>query len=241
MSRGVPRFHPAEIESNDGGDRSMAERSDLLATARELEALAATDGIRPAEGFDDRVMRAIAAEPAPRVPVLSGSRALWLGVPLALRNAWAVARTSGRPRAVRAQALAFVLLVCVLAGSLVTAAGALTVGGLLGQHPDATPSIGPGPTAPAPTPAATPNQTPEPTQTPGTAASPSPEGPGATARPTATPKAGQTPRPTQTPRPIETPRPTETARPTETPRPTDTPQPTDHGSDGSGGGSPGSG
>ncbi|MEO8570570.1 MAG: hypothetical protein ABI553_02625 [Chloroflexota bacterium] len=227
MSGGAPRFDPSEIDSGNPGDRSIVERADLLAAARELEALAGIDGIRPTEGFDDRVMRAIAAQPAPRAMAGAGARPAWFGVPLALRNAWAVAGTSGRPLAVRAQALAFVLLVCLVAGSLVTAAGALTVGGLLGQHPDATPSTAPAPTAPASTPTPSPSQTPEPTPTPGIEESPSPgttTDPGETTRPTATPTGAQTP------------------RPTETPEPTDTPQPTDsHGSDESGGGSPGPG
>ena len=57
-------------------------------------------------------MAAIALEPAPRAVVSSGSAVRGAGIAaflFAIRNAWRVATAGGRPFAVRAQALAFVL------------------------------------------------------------------------------------------------------------------------------------
>lgn len=249
---GGPRFDPSEIRAPGEGDSSVAELAGALAAARELEALATSDGIRPTDGFEDRVMRVIATQPPPRIAVRSGATVRG-GRPaaflLAVRDAWGIATTGGRPMAMRAQALAFVLLVFVAVGSLATA-GAVTVGGLLGQHESPTPSLEPGPTV-APTPAGPadptptfsddPSASPEPTETPGPGETADPGGagetakPGATPRPTATPKAGETPRPTQTPRPTGTPQPTETPDPGHTPEPSD-----GHSGDtGSAGGAPG--
>jgi hypothetical protein len=256
---GGRRFDPSEVRVPGETDATQAELASLLAAARDLEALAASDGIRPTDGFEDRVMGAIATQPAPRVAVRSGS-AVRGGPPaaflLAVREAWGVALTGGRPMAMRAQALAFVLLVLVAVGSL-AGAGAVTVGGLLSQHESPAPSVAPDQTI-SPTPSATPAPTPtmtdgptsstEATETPGPGETGVPGGtsdpggpgetgrPGETARPTATPKAGQTPRPTQTPRATETPRPTDTPDPGDTPEPSD-----DHGGDGSGSGGPGPG
>ena len=66
-------------------------------------------------------MAAIAAEPAPRLVVKPATavRGGRLGAFLvAVRESWAVAFSGGRPMAVRAQALAFVLLVVLAAGAL---------------------------------------------------------------------------------------------------------------------------
>jgi hypothetical protein len=170
------RFDPAELRTSGAPGDTQPTDSELaraLGIARDLEALAASDGVGPTEGFEDRVMAAIAAEPAPRLVVRSNGRR---GGPLAafalaLRDAWGVATGGGRPLAVRAQALAFVLVVVLGVGAL-TAIGAITVGGLLRSGPSPAPSIQPAPTV-APTPAVTapPNpspsaETPEPTETP---------------------------------------------------------------------------
>lgn len=243
---GGPRFDPSEIRAPGEGDSSVAELAGALAAARELEALATSDGIRPTDGFEDRVMRAIVIQPPPRIAVRSGATVRG-GRPaaflLAVRDAWGVASTGGRPMAMRAQALAFVLLVFVAVGSLATA-GAVTVGGLLGQHESPTPSFEPGPTV-APTPAGPadptptfsddPSASPEPTETTGAGETP---GPGETADPGG---AGETAKPVETPRPTQTLRPTQTPRPTETPDSGHTPEPSDgHSSDtGSAGGAPG--
>ena len=63
------RFDPAELRIPGEPDPTLAEQADALATARDLESLALDSGIRPTDGFEDRVMAAIAAEPAPRLVV----------------------------------------------------------------------------------------------------------------------------------------------------------------------------
>ena len=234
------RFDPSELRTAGEPEPSVAEMADALATARELEGLGAAEGIRPTEGFDDRIMAAVATELAPRAVVRPGSSVRG-GRPaaflVAVRDAWGIAGSGGRPIAVRAQALAFVLLVVVATGSL-AAAGAVTVGGLLTSGPIPSPSFEPGPsTAPTSATPATPTATDTalPTETPG---------PGETATPTETPVTTETPRPgetanpTETPRPTATPRSTETPRPTETPQPTETPDPTDSLGGGGGGSGP---
>ncbi len=100
MSGPHRQFHPAELRVSGETDPTVAESANTLSMARDLEALAANDGIRPTDGFEDRVMAAIAAEPAPRVVVRPGSavRGGWLGAfVLAVRDAWGVAATGGRP------------------------------------------------------------------------------------------------------------------------------------------------
>ena len=105
------------------GGATDAELADALLIARELESMAAGEAVRPSDGFDDRVMAAIALEPAPRLLVRRGSTgrggrlAAFL---VAFGDAWRVATTGGRPTAVRVQALAFVLLVLLAAGALTT-------------------------------------------------------------------------------------------------------------------------
>jgi hypothetical protein len=241
MSGPGRRFDPSELRTSGepgGSQPSDVELAESLAVARELEALSIADGIRPTEGFEDRVMAAIATEPAPRLVILPSSavRGGRAGVFLvAIRDAWGVATSGGRPMAVRAQALAFVLLVVVAAGALTTAT-AVTVGGFLQRNDSPAPSVEPAPSV-APTPSAPATQTTEPTPSESVEPSGSPEAT-ETAEPTETPDAGETEKPNETPRSTKTPRPTDTPEPTETPDPSDTPEPT--GSDdhsGSGGGS----
>lgn len=226
-----PRFDPSELRDHRTSHQSEAELAGALAVARELEALASATGIRPTEGFEDRVMQAVATEPVPRVVVRPAS-AVRGGRPaaflLALRDAWGVATTGGRPIAIRAQALAFVALLLLAVGSLTTA-GVVTVGGLL-THGSQAPSLQPAPTAiptpagPDATPSDDPSVSPEPTLEPG---------------PTTSPEDTATPAPTPRPTPDDTPRPTRTPRPTDRPRATPTPDPTEtpdsqHGGGGGG-------
>ena len=120
-------------------------RSPSLASSRSLTA---EPGIRPTAGFEDRVMAAIATEPAPRLVIRPGSavRGGRAGaLLLAIRDSWGIATTGGRPMAMRAQALAFVFLAVVAVGAL-TGVGAMTVGSLLGRGPVPSPTIAPGPT-----------------------------------------------------------------------------------------------
>ena len=202
------RFDPAELRTaGAAGDAvpSDAELADALGVARELEALAASDAIGPTDGFEDRVMLAIAREPAPRLVIgsASGGRGGRIGAFVAsIGSAWGVATSGGRPIAVRAQALAFVLLVAITAG-LLTTAGAITVGGLLQRGPSPSPEVLPTPSV-VPTPSVPPSPTP----------SPITSGPTPTATPTD--EAGETAEPRETARPGRTTRPTETAEPTGT-------------------------
>lgn len=240
MSGPIRRFDPSELVTPGESGPPASEQADAMLAARDLEVLAANDLIRPTEGFEDRVMAAIATEPAPKLVVRPASavRGGRLGAFLiAVRESWGVASTGGRPTAVRAQALAFVLLVVLAVGTMTTVA-AVGVGSFLTNR-------GPGPTDAAPSfqPVATespessegpeasnstePSETAEPSETPEATE---------TAEPGETEKPGETPRATRTPRPTRTPKPNQTAEPTETPEGSD-----DHGGGSSGGGSSGPG
>ena len=252
MSGSPRRFDPAELRVPGEPDPSVTELADALAAARELEALATDPGIRPSDGFEDRVMAAIAAEPAPRLVAapVSAVRGGRLGAFLVtVRESWAVASSGGRPMAVRAQALAFVLLVVLATGAL-AGASVVTVGALIGPNgatirPDdttnpTTPSDDDlSPTTLEPTESAEPPESTEPTESAEPAETESAE-PGETAEPTETAEPGKTARPGETTRPTRTPRPTETlnghetSEPQETPEPAETPSGTDdHGGSGS--------
>lgn len=235
MSGPGRRFDPAELRSpgvSDEAPPSDAELAEALAVARELESLSAAEGIRPTDGFDDRVMAAIAAEPAPRLAVRPSTavRGGRVGAfVLAVRDAWGVATGAGRPMGVRVQALAFVLLVVVAAGAM-TAVTAVTVGALMQRSSTPAPSLVPAPSvaptqteSPAPSAPPTAPQTIEPSETPEATE---------TADPTENVGAGATEQPHETPRAARTPRPTETPKPNETPEPTGT---DDHGGGGGGG------
>jgi hypothetical protein len=180
MSRDLP-VHPSDEE------RVAAEMT------RELEALTMTSPAPVSDGFADRVMLAIADEPLPQ-PVRAFGLALVGGhlrsAAAAVGDAWRTIASSPAPLAVRAQALALVLVVAV--GSLAIAGGA-AVGafGLLdgnrsspipsGPPPSAAPSPSPSPDAtPSPSPEVT--ETPEPTETPESTTTTKP----GTATPTAT-------------------------------------------------------
>jgi len=236
------RFDPAELRGDGGAPMSEAETAEVIAAARELEALAARDRISPTTGFEDRVMAAIAKEAPPKlvVPAASGPFRR-VGVFIAsVGEAWRVATSGGRPVAIRAQAMAFVLLVVLATGSLASVAAIGAANVLLSPpgptHPavpirtaEPTPT---GPTEPVPT------VGPEDTQTQTPASTPSPtetSEPGETESPGETDEAAETPEPTETPEPrtpkptakSETPRPPRTPRPTETPEPKETPEPTE--------------
>jgi hypothetical protein len=196
------RFSPDELPID--GDRVTAlEIAASLAVARELGALVTAETPRPTAGFLSRVMTAVAAEPAPQ-PVTAFARALAGGrlVPMlaALRDAWRVSTSPGRPTHVRAQALALVLLVLLAFGSLAGVAGAAV--GLFDSRPPNPPL----PTRPAVVP-------------PGPSTRPAIDVPTSPAvRPSSPPNAAATPSPTPrtTPRPVSTPRRTAAPEPTET-------------------------
>jgi hypothetical protein len=223
------RFDPAELLVPGEPEPTPAEQADALATARDLEAMAVDTGVRPTDGFEDRVMAAIAGEPAPRLVVApatvrGGAIGAFL---LTVRRAWAVAMGGGRPIAIRAQALAFVLLVLLAAGAL-TGVTAVTVGALLAPNGlTIAPDRSAIPTTPA---VPETSESPGPSETPAPSESPTPD---ATTSPTESLEAVETLEPTVTAGPPRTPKPGETPGPTSTPRPTETPEGTDdHGGDG---------
>jgi hypothetical protein len=224
------------------GSSSASEMSRAAMAAAALERFARSDFVRPSEGFADAVMVAIAREPLPSPAVVLGLalREGRLGGLLAgLVDSWRVARTDGRPWAMRLQGFAFVLIVALATVSL-TATLAVGARALLFRNDPVTPSV----VAPGPPPSvhaieAAPSQ--EPTTRPSASPTESTEptsSPAATPRQAATPKPAATPRPTETEAPneteepgdVETPDPTATPHPTDTPHPTETPGATDAGS-----------
>ena len=246
MSGPTRRFDPGELRDADGTPLGDAESAALLGTARDLEAFARAESVAPTVGFEDRVMAAIAAEAPPR-PVVAGG--FLVGMVGAVRDAWRIAFSGGRPMAVRAQALALVLLVVVATGSVGTLAAA-GVAQLLADRPGPSPSIDPSvpPTVePSPTPEPTRSPAPTLTPSPSPSASPTPspsatDAPGGSEEPAETPEAtdggsgGGASRPTAspeatddhddgTPKPEDTPEPDDTPDPDDTPRPDDTPDP----------------
>ncbi len=155
MSDPRRRFDPSELDLDL--DHESAE---LLATARDLEAYAATGLAAPIVGFEERIMAAIAVEPMPR-PVAGR------GFVAAVRDAWASAFGEGRPLAVRAQAFALLLLLAVAVGSV----GSVAV---VGASRLLTPDVTPPPVLPSPSPLPTPSVAPTPSPTPSLAPSPTP-------------------------------------------------------------------
>jgi len=160
--------------------------------SRDLEGLAAESAIRPPTGFVDRVMAAVAAEPLPQparafgVALLGGRfRAAAATVGDAVR----VVVGGSTPVAVRAQALALVLVLAI--GSIAIAGGA-AVGAidLLSANQTPAPSqTTPLPSEPqsSPSPTPSPSFTPEPSSTPEMTETPEPT------EPTETPEATQRP------------------------------------------------
>jgi hypothetical protein len=215
-------FRTDELSGPDApGD--PAELAAALEVARVFERSVGVDGVRPTPGFSDRVMAAVALEPAPRRSRL----AVLLG---ALRSTWQTVLNANRPPLVRAQALAIVLVVMIALGSIggaatLAAAGALN---LFQAHPTSGPLI---------TPVPQPRVSPDSTEAPKSSKSPEPTesvGPVQTPEVSETPEPGETPEPTSSDRPgggdgsKATSGPGHTPEPTETPEPTDTPEPSDH-------------
>ena len=89
--------------------------------ARDLESVAARGSVRPSADFADRVMAAVALEPA-AAPVRAAGSALRRGAFVAfiasLRDAWRVTVSPSFPMAMRAQAMALVLVVAGIAAVL---------------------------------------------------------------------------------------------------------------------------
>ena len=254
MTENRPGTQPRPFGADELDGVSGLEPDELAVEtrlARELEGTAARVSVRPSPEFTDRVMAAVATEPA-AAPVLAARVALRhgaLGAFLAsIRDAWRVTLSPSFPMAMRAQALAMVLLVAgFAAGTGAATAGALGV--FDGDRPSpsietAEPSV-PVTQAPTAAPTAEPTESPE-SMEPSTSPEPSPsiedetpeptrsEEPDETASPTRKPSATRTPSPTSTPAPTETPSDDdehsdapETPRPSRTPDHTETPDPGD--------------
>lgn len=175
------RFDPAELD--DGGRRPTdAEAAGLLATARDLESFARSEATMPTTDFEDRVMAAIAHEPPPRPIAVGGGLA---GLLFALRDAWRIAWSGGRPLAVRAQAFALVLVAALAVGSVGSLA-TVGVARLLTADTTPAPTIAPAP-SPSPSLAPSPSLNPSPSPSPSPSVSPSPSPtPTSTASPTGT-------------------------------------------------------
>src|SRR4051812_10190127 len=186
MTAGRGPFGPDELPLESADAANLATS---LRIGRELDQFAADTSVEPGADFTTRVMAAVVQEPAPR-PVAAAGRAVAAGRPLgflaALRDSWRVATSGGRPAAIRAQALAFVLLAFLTVGGVAGFAGAAALGLL---DPDDVPQPSPIVT-PSPTPTISPSPSPTPTPTPTPTAR-------ATVRPTPTPPR-RTPTPTPT-------------------------------------------
>jgi hypothetical protein len=187
MSEFGRRFDPSELENGDPAGNGDAAAAELQVIARDLEAFASSESVTPSVDFEDRVMAALADEPPPRAVSAGGL----VGLMALVRDAWRLTWRGGRPLAVRAQALAFVLLAAVALGSL----GSLAVVGVGKLLSPATP---PPTVAPAPLPTPTPSLVPSPSSSPSVTPTPSP-----TPSPTASPTQG-TAKPTETAEPTET-------------------------------------
>ena len=252
----APRpFTPAELDGI--ADTAPDELLALGRVARELEAAAERGGVRPSPDFADRVMRSIAAEPSP-APVWAAGVAVRRHSPTAvlasLRDALRVGFGAGFPIAVRAQALALVLLVTAV---FATGGGMATVGAVrllsgnpLPGFPDAT--ARPVATGPVETPAGSLDPSavsgsPDPSDPSEPSASDHPDASGSDA-PGESPEAsdqngngggtghdnGRSPQPTETPHPTESDQHDNGGglggsgdpQPTEAPQPTESPWPT---------------
>lgn len=161
------------------GTERRDEREDVLAAAGWLDATIDNAQVRPSAGFGDRVMAALADEPAPSpAGFLAPLRRLGFlaGFGASVRQAWRSV-SSGRPVRVRVSALAYVLAVVLVGTSL---AGVATIGlaGALGQ-------LGPAPTQ------STAPKTPGPTIAPDLTTLPSAE--------SAPPTAGESDEPSESP------------------------------------------
>jgi hypothetical protein len=157
------RFDPSELQDGDP-DPADASAAELL-VARDLEAFARNESVTPTVDFEDRVMAAIALEPPPRAAAGVGV----VGLIAAVRNAWRLTWSGGRPLAVRAQALALVLLAALALGSL-GAVAAVGVGRILAPN---TPPVAPTPLLnsppsmrPSPSPVVSPSPSPTPSASP---------------------------------------------------------------------------
>ncbi|MEW5992562.1 MAG: hypothetical protein AB1736_14630 [Chloroflexota bacterium] len=179
MSQSPGSFRPSELDGADSGQRD-ADLATALAMARELEAALPAASVAPSADFSDRVMAAVAREPAPRpAGFLATLRARpgVAGLVASVREAWAVVGSGpGRPMRARGLALAYVVAVLVIGTSITGVAGYGAAGALGLLDVDATPTPSVQETL---LPSLTPSPQPEPTTSP----SPPPTEPAGSAEP----------------------------------------------------------
>ena len=142
MSTNPGSFRPDELLGNDTKIPDT-ERAESYAAARELEQALSSEGVHPSAGFADRVMAAVAMEPAPRptgfLAPLRARHSL-AGVVASVQAAWSVATGgAGRPARARGVAMAYVLAVLLIGASLTGVAAFGTAGALHLITPDRTP------------------------------------------------------------------------------------------------------
>lgn len=142
MSMNQGSFRPDELV---GADTKIpdGERAESYAAARELEQALSSEGVHPSAGFADRVMAAVAMEPAPRptgfLAPLRARHSL-AGVVASVQAAWSVATGgAGPPARARGVAMAYVLAVLLIGASLTGVAAFGTAGALHLITPDRTP------------------------------------------------------------------------------------------------------
>jgi len=250
MSQSPGSFRPSELEGADGqhGDADLAG---AFSMARELEASRGSETIAPSADFADRVMAAVAREPAPRPAGFLAalrSRPGLAGLTFSVREAWAVVGGGpGRPMRARGLALAYVLVV-LIAGTSLTGLAAYGAAGALGflgddasptptvqetvapstPSPDAlpTPALTPSPTPPGPTESSEPSGSPEPDESaePGESDDHGGGSPGASgeASPDPSDDGESSPEPSQDDDDASS-EPSDTPRPSDTPKPSQTP------------------
>lgn len=206
-----------------------ADAERMRSAAAELERFARATDVAPRAGLATSIMMTLAVEPAPAplTALSEAARRRHLGAMLAaLRDAWRVTWSGGRPVAIRLSAAMAVLVLVVTTASV---GGLATVG--------AWTALQPAPTIPAPSvdqvpvlvPPVQPSTLAASPVAPSVTAVPTPSGsPPPTASPRSSPSAtpSRTPRPTMKPTARPTTRPT--MRPTHHPDPTSMPMPTHH-------------
>lgn len=236
MSLTPGTFRPEEIGGADPPIRD-GELAEAYGVARALEQAMPSDPIRSSSGFANRVMAAVAVEPAPQA---AGFLAGFLAHPglaslaASVRVAWSTAAgASGRPFGVRAAALAYVFVVLIAAVS-VTGAAALGTAGAFGLLPDDGSPV-PTEVVASPSPDQTervgPSGSPEPSESAEPSASSGPDGSRPSTRLSASPSPVSSVESSQSPSPSSSDdsggsgsgSPTDSPSPSDSPKPSETP------------------
>lgn len=249
MTTGAGSYRPAEADGADTPIRD-SDLAEAYAAARVLERAMPADPMTRSGDFVDRVMAAVAVEPAPRAAGFLGAFTArpGLGTFLAsIRSAWRTAAdAAGRPFRVRATAMAYVLAVLVAAVSLTGVATIGTAGALgwfqqdgspepsglvTSPEPSSSPSDEIGPSgSPEPSEAVEPSGSVEPSESSGPGESLQP---GESPRPTSSRAPGASPSPgasadhSASPSPSSSDYPGGSGSPSDTPGPSGTPTPSE--------------